>query len=341
MAYASWYDTANMFSKLTVPRILNGLKLLSSYYYSRWRRQSFQWGLPFSISIEPTTSCNLRCPECPSGLRSFTRATGMLKEDFFRTMIDQLKNQLCYLTFYFQGEPYLNPDFLTMVNYAHERKIYTATSTNGHYLTEDVAEETVRSGLDRLIISIDGTSQETYERYRVGGKLEKVLSGARNILTWKKKLNSKTPYVIFQFLVVAANEHEMDAMKKLALALGANELRFKTAQLNEFKNGNELIPEQKKFSRYKKLSDGTYTIKNALFNHCWKMWHSCVVTWDGGVVPCCFDKDASHRLGEMSNHSFEQIWRSDAYRHFRNSVLHSRSKIDICSNCTEGTTVWI
>ena len=82
-----------------------------------------------------------------------------------------------YLIFYFQGEPYLNPDFLDMVKYASGKKIYTATSTNAHYLNDANARRTIESGLDRLIISIDGTTQETYQQYRVGGHLNKVLEG--------------------------------------------------------------------------------------------------------------------------------------------------------------------
>jgi MoaA/NifB/PqqE/SkfB family radical SAM enzyme len=134
-----------------------------------------------SLAIEPTTSCNLRCPQCPSGLRSFTRETGIINEDFFKTTIDALYKELFYLTFYFQGEPYLHPDFTKMVAYASAKGIYTATSTNAHFLSNENAKKTVESGLDRLIISIDGATQEAYESYRIGGSLDKVLEGTHRI----------------------------------------------------------------------------------------------------------------------------------------------------------------
>src|SRR5436309_1497910 len=118
----NWNDTINLFSKLTPRRFWNASKVLSSYYVSKWTKKPIQWGYPVSISFEPTTSCNLRCPECPSGLRAFTRPTGMLKKDFFTETIDQLSKDLLYLVFYFQGEPYLNPDFLNMVKYASSKK---------------------------------------------------------------------------------------------------------------------------------------------------------------------------------------------------------------------------
>jgi radical SAM protein with 4Fe4S-binding SPASM domain len=333
-------DSLNFLSKLTVRRSFNGMKLLGSYFLSRLSRKAVHAGLPLSVSIEPTTSCNLRCPECPSGLRSFTRPTGMLQETMFRKVVDELQDTLCYLLFYFQGEPYLNRNFLEWVSYASQKGIYTATSTNAHYLDDETARRTVASGLDRLIISIDGTTQETYQAYRVGGKLEKVLEGTKNVVAWKKKLKSRTPHIIFQFLVVKPNEHQVAEVRQLARKLGVDAVGLKTAQIYDYAQGSPLIPEQQQFSRYKKLPDGTYSIKNKLLNHCWKMWHSCVITWDGKVVPCCFDKDAHHQLGDMQQMPFRQIWESTPYRQFRQQLLKSRSEIDICKNCTEGTKIW-
>lgn len=334
-------DSLNFITKLSLRRVWNGVKVLSSYYYSRIVHKPVLWGLPISISFEPTTSCNLRCPECPSGLRAFTRPTGMLEENFFKRTIDEIYRELLYLIFYFQGEPYLNPSFLDMVKYASEKGIYTATSTNAHYLTDDAAKKTVESGLDRLIISIDGTTQETYQQYRVGGNIEKVIAGAKNIVKWKKELNSKTPFVFFQFLVVRHNEHQIDEIKKLAKEIGVDDVRLKTAQVYDYENDpNRLIPQNEKYSRYVKNSDGTFKAKNKLANHCWKLWHANVITWDGLVVPCCFDKDAMHQLGNLKMQSFKQIWQNDNYKQFRTDLMKSRKNIDICANCSEGVSIW-
>ena len=297
-------------------------------------------GLPVSIAVEPTTSCNLRCPECPSGLRSFTRPTGMLPEAMFQALIDELAATLVNLTFYFQGEPYLHPQFIELVRYAANRRIYTSTSTNAHYLTDENARRTVESGLDRLIISIDGTTQESYQAYRIGGKLAKVIEGTQNVLRWKRALRSRTPHVVFQFLVVGPNEHQVDEVRQLGRSLGVDEVKFKTAQIYDYEHGSPLIPTNERFSRYARQPDGTYRIKNRLENGCWKMWHSCVVTWNGAVVPCCFDKDAHYQLGNVADHGFRAVWRSPPYRQFRQQLLHSRRQIDICRNCTEGTQVW-
>jgi radical SAM protein with 4Fe4S-binding SPASM domain len=318
----------------------NAASIYKSYQHSKITKNAAIQGLPITISIEPTTSCNLRCPECPSGLRAFTRPTGMLKEDLFTRIIDELSLTLTYLTFYFQGEPYLNPQFLSMVQYASQKRIYTATSTNGHYLNDDNARATVESGLDRLIISIDGTTQETYESYRVGGQLEKVIAAAENVVKWKRKLKSKTPHVVFQFLVVKPNEHEIGEVYKIAKRLSVDQVVLKTAQIYDYQHGSPLIPDNEKYSRYKKQAGGSYVLKNEMLNECWKMWHSCVITWDGKVVPCCFDKDANHVLGDLNTSTFREIWYSQRYDTFRQSLLRSRSDIEICKNCTEGTKVW-
>ncbi|MEQ9437982.1 MAG: SPASM domain-containing protein [Cyclobacteriaceae bacterium] len=333
-------DSYNIVSKLSPKRIANASRILGSYYHSRFTGQPNISGLPISLSVEPTTSCNLRCPECPSGLRSFTRPTGRLPIELYRDVIDELADTLIYLLLYFQGEPYLHPQFLELVQYASQKNIYTATSTNAHFLHDEAARKTVASGLDRLIISIDGTTQETYESYRIGGKLTKVLEGAANIVRWKKQLRSRTPQVIFQFLVVRPNEHQIEEVQQLARQIGVDEVRFKTAQIYDYEQGSPLIPTQEKYARYRQQADGSFAIKNKLLDHCWKMWHSCVMTWDGRIVPCCFDKDAHHVLGSVQEKSFREVWHSEAYRQFRTQLLQSRQQIDICQNCTEGTKVW-
>lgn len=335
-----WRDKVQIIKRTSPRRLWNVFKVIGSFYWSRLVGAPYHSGMPLAIAIEPTTACNLGCPECPSGLKAFSRPTGNLKKEFYQEVIDQVYKDTFYLTFYFQGEPYINPDFLEMVSYANEKNIYTATSTNAHFLTEENAKKTIESGLDRLIISIDGTTQEVYENYRVHGKLDKVIEGTKNIVKWKKQLKSSTPHIIFQFLVVKPNEHQIDEVYQLAEELGVDEVKLKTAQVYEHKHGNPLIPENDKYSRYKKNSDGTYSIKNSLDNNCWKLWHSCVITWDGGVIPCCFDKDAEYRLGDLEGLSFKEIWKGESYDQFRSQLMKGREHIEICRNCSEGTKVF-
>ncbi len=325
---------------ISLYRLWNLLLVKLSFFISTKFKKTVFTGMPVSISIEPTTACNLRCPECPSGLRSFTRPTGNIKFELFKRTIDQMHSHVMQLNFYFQGEPFIHPQFCDMVSYAHAKKIYTMTSTNAHFLHPAQCTAVIQSGLNELIISVDGTTQETYELYRKEGDLSKVLQGAKNMIEAKKNTKSKTPYLVFQFLVVKHNEHQIQDLYRLAEEYGIDEVRLKTAQIYNFKQGSDLIPEQEVYSRYRKTPNGEYQIKNQLLNECWRMWQGCVITWDGRVVPCCFDKDASHVLGKMENESFKAIWKGEQYTNFRNQLFISRSKIEICQNCSEGSKVF-
>jgi len=227
-----------------------------------------------------------------------------------------------------------------MIKYANQNNIYCSTSTNGHFLTDKNCKKTIESGLKRLIISIDGVDQKSYENYRINGDFSKVIAGTKNIIKWKEKLNSQTPHIIFQFLVVKTNEHLIDEIKALSKSLKINELRLKTAQLYEFKKGNPLMPTNDQYSRYKLNEDGEYELKNKLYNHCWRMWSSAVVTVNGEIVPCCFDKDAVNKIGNLNTEKFKAIWNSQSYNKFRTLILKGRNDIEICKNCSEGSKVW-
>ncbi len=333
-------DTIEILKTQSLAKIGNQILLYSSFWISRLLKKDIIWGKPIALSIEPTTACNLSCPECPSGLKQFTRPTGTLKQSTNKKIIDELEPVLSYINFYFQGEPYIHPDFLDLVSYASHKNIYTATSTNAHFLDKETAKKTVLSGLKRLIVSIDGTTQQTYERYRVNGHLKKVIEGTKNLVEQKRKLKLSTPHIIFQFLVTSYNEHQVEEAKQFAKDLGVDEIKFKTIQVYDYKNGNALLPTNEYYSRYKKQKDGTYILKNKLLNHCWRMWSSAVITWNGTVVPCCFDKDAQHQLGNLSSQSFEKIWKGESYKTFRKQILTDRKQIDICKNCTEGSKVF-
>jgi radical SAM protein with 4Fe4S-binding SPASM domain len=333
-------DSFNFLSKLNTVRVWNVIKVFVSFHLSSFLHKPIQWGKPFTISIEPTTDCNLGCPECPSGLKAFSRPTGKMDVTFFDQFLNETAASLIYLYFYFQGEPYLHPNFLEMVQKAKKRNIYTVTSTNAHFLTERKARETIESGLDRILVSVDGTTQEVYENYRKNGKLEKVKAGIANLVKAKKEMHSYTPHIILQFLVVKPNEHQIDEIKTLGKTLGVDEVALKTAQIYDFENGSDLIPSIDKYSRYHKQADGTYTIKNKMKNHCWKLWHSNVVTWDGQITPCCFDKDATYSMGNLNQTSFDAIWKNKKYAAFRKQILSNRKAIDICKNCSEGLKVF-
>lgn len=332
---------SEIIKSITVSRIINIFLLKSSFYFSRILKTPLHWGTPIAISIEPTTACNLKCPECPSGLRQFSRPTGNLKTEINSTILNNLGKNLQYINYYFQGEPFINPQFLDFVKAARKKNIYVLTSTNAHFISERTAHKIIDSDLSELIISIDGATQDTYENYRIEGKLDTVLKGLKNIIKIKEQRKSQFPIVTLQFLVTQQNEHQIKDIEAIKLQYGADNLTLKTIQVYDYENGNPLLPINEKYSRYKKGKDGKFRLKNKMSNHCWRMWSTCVFTWDGKIVPCCFDKDANYQMGELSKTEFKSIWKSEVYKDFRKKVLKNRQSIDICSNCSEGSKIWI
>jgi len=254
----------------------------------------------------------------------------------FQIIINKQKKYLIWLILYFQGEPYLNKDFFKMIAYAKSQKIFTSTSTNGHFLDKKNAEETIKSGLHKIIISLDGLNQETYEKYRIGGDYNTVIQGIKNLVQARKALKSSTPYIIVQFIVFKTNQHQLKELKKLKNELGIDKIDIKTAQIYSAKDDHHLIPDIKKYRRYRKDKKGDWEIKSSLPNYCLRMWQSAVITWDGNIAPCCFDKDVNYNMGNILNSSFEEIKNNTKYKDFRNQIFKDRSKIDICRNCSEG-----
>lgn len=325
----------SLFRALTLNKVWNFILLKVSFYLSRLLRRSIHWGRPAFLSAEPTTVCNLGCPECPSGLKAFSRPTGSMDLEMFGRLMSQTKEHLIYLILYFQGEPYLNPLFGEMVKRAKAKNIVTATSTNGHYLTERYARITVESGLDELIISLDGIDQQTYSYYRRGGDLERVLEGIKTLIRVRKEMKATHPFIHLQFIVMKQNEHQIPGFLKLSRELGVDRAVLKSAQIYSEEDQNSILPENSSRKRYHKDSQGVLHQITPLRKRCWRMWHGAVVTWDGRMVPCCYDKDAHYQMGTLDSQSLDEIWRSERYRSFRNRILKDRDSIDICRNCGE------
>lgn len=335
----AWKERFLLLRYFTFTRAYNAFKLYLSYTISRLLKRPWIKGLPISIAYEPTTSCNLRCPECPSGLRSFSRPTGNANLNEFKKLIDQVKDHVIYLTMYFQGEPYINPDFFKMIYYASKANMFTATSTNAHFLDEENCKKTIRSGLNKIIISLDGITEESYKVYRVGGELKKVKQGVKNLVAMKSKLNSETPFIIIQTIAFSHNENELDEIRALKDQWGVDDVVIKTAQVYQPEQSS-LLPTDPSLSRYQ-FKDGKYVIEQELPNYCWRLWSSPVVTQDGQMIPCCFDKDGEHSMGKpVKEGSLEEVWNNEKYNDFRSQLFRDRKSIDICKNCSEGVKVW-
>lgn len=268
-----------------------------------------------------------------------TREDGIMELDKFKKLMEETGKYLVHLTLWSQGEPFVNRDFTKMVQIAKDKGIKTMTSTNGHFLIEN-AEKIVRSGLDVLIVAMDGASQETYEKYRVNGRFEKVYNGMKAVSEAKKKHKSKTPEIELQFIVMKHNEHEGEKIRSLAYECGAQIISFKTAQVYTQEQADEFLPVQEKYRRYELDTNGKIKTKSKEINFCRWVLLCPVINWDGTVSPCCFDKNAEHGLGNVfSDGGMKKIWKSETYAKFRNQIFTQRKKIRICTNCSEGLEV--
>lgn len=316
-------------------KVGNFFKLIVSYFLAIFGMQSNTKRMPFFISVEITNYCNLHCPECPVGKNEIATAKRKNFEiDLYKSLIYQLKPTLAHIILYFQGEPFLNRKLTEFIKIAHQAKVYTTTSTNGQFLHKNNVNEIVSSGLNKIIVSIDGSTQEVYETYRIGGTLNVALQGIKELVAAKKKLKSATPSIEIQFLVLKTNEHQMVEMKRLAKSLNVDKLTFKTAQLYDFENGNDLMPTKTKYSRYKKSAEGTYYLKGNQPNRCWRMWSGAVVNVNGEILPCCFDKKSENSFGNINENSFAECWHSKNSSDFRGKILQNRKQFEMCRNCT-------
>ncbi len=292
-------------------------------------------GMPLSYSIEPTNLCNLKCPECPSGLGILTRPLGLMNPSFYEELINEISVTGFYVQLFFQGEPFINKYLSQLIKYARERRMYVSISTNGHFINDKNVDKVLDNAPDKLIYSIDGLDKKTYRNYRIGGTFAQVDKSLRLLSRRKKERKLKYPFIELQFIVMKQNEHLMNKVIVYGKDAGVDKVVFKTMQISSYKNALHFMPQNKKYRRYE-LNDGTFRITGKLKNHCFTLWKTSVITWDGRVVPCCFDKDAEFEFGRVNGRSFQSIWTSEKYNSFRQALMNNRSGINLCSNCTEG-----
>ncbi len=328
----------NIFKYLTIGRVINAKKIILSFIVSKILRKPVVWGMPVSYSIEPTNHCNLKCPECPSGLGELTRPLGLLKLNDFKNLINQIENTAFYVQLFFQGEPYINKNLPEMIKYARSKNIYVSISTNGHFITKKNVDYVLENAPDKLIFSIDGLDETTYQNYRVGGTFKQADEGLKLLTRKRDELGRKIPFIELQFIVMKQNEHQVEELLKYGKENGVDKITLKTMQVSSYENAIKFLPENPKFRRY--IIEGkSIKVKSNLKNHCFALWRTSVITWDGKVVPCCFDKDANFTLGILNGKSFDEIWRSKEYMQFRKKILNNRKGLSMCNNCTEGLKI--
>ncbi|OPZ67342.1 MAG: pyrroloquinoline quinone biosynthesis protein PqqE [bacterium ADurb.Bin478] len=324
---------------LTPYRLMNLGQVYTSLGLSRLSGRPISWGLPLVLTIEPTNRCNLACPQCSTGAGLLQRPYGDLSPALYQRILQQTQRSLLYLLLYDQGEPLLHAEYVEMVRLAKAAKVVVTCSSNGQLLADFAqARELVSSGLDQIILSVDGLEESTYQIYRRGGRLENVVAAIAHLRRAREQLKQKTPRICLQFLVMKHNEHEVERVHDTARRWGADRVLIKSVQVRSPQDADRFLPLAEKYRRYT-LGSGRLTVKSKKSKICDRLWTGCVIHQNGHVVGCCFDKDESALLGRLTEQPFLTIWRGEALRHFRRRVAGS-CKPDICNNCTHGLDLY-
>lgn len=297
------------------------------------------FGMPPVLQIEPVNYCNLRCRTCAFGAGLVRRPPVAMSFDLYRTIIDQVKDRVILVALWAWGEPFLHDRACDMIRYAKDSGLFVHTSTNGHFFeTAEKAHRVILSGLDSIILCIDGLDQETYENYRVGGTLETVLRSTVNLVEEKKRLGRRNPRITLRFLVMKHNEHQVRALESLALKLGVDTLSLRSpiARRDEIDLEEELVHvptgQGVDLFKEKKTLLGKIGVSR---RHCSRPYGNLTVFSNGDVVLCENDHSASLPLGNASRDSLRRILSSDQARDRLALFRGNPGEIPFCRHCDE------
>jgi MoaA/NifB/PqqE/SkfB family radical SAM enzyme len=300
----------------------------------KWLKRDRVWGMPYRYVIDPLNICNLRCPLCPTGLGILARERGRMSLENFKALIDQIIPYAYLVELYNLGEPFLHPQIFEMIAYASSKRIALRLSTNLNRFNREMAEKTVASGLDAMIVSVDGATQEIYEKYRRGGNLERVLSNIRLLVEEKRKAGSRTPFITLRMLVNRYNEGEINALREIASELDVDAFTIGTLFVDTTDRGQveEWLPRREELSFYDYSAE---KLENVW--HCADLWESVTINWDGGLAPCCWLHQKKHDYENAFDRPLKAIWNGDAYVSSRRVFAFGGSKpgpvTTICTVC--------
>ena len=257
-----------------------------------------------SLIIEPTNTCNLRCTFC-FVTEGMTRDGGFMDFDLFKKIIDDCPD-LEHLCMHNWGEPLLHKDIFKMIEYAKNRGVnYVVMNTNGTLLSDKMIDRIVDSKLDIIRFSIDG-SAETFKRVR-GVDLFKI---EENINKLKKTKEARRPELRMGVVFTVEEDTEGDAEDYIShWEKTVDHVRLQPKLITSPRN--QACPEP--FGKdYGKL----------------------VVLWDGRVIPCCVDYNASLTIGNIQNDTISNLWGNEKMGFLREQHLKGEFP-DTCANCNE------
>ncbi len=294
---------------------------------------------PRAAAIDPVNICNLRCPLCPTGLGKLDFDPTVMTLDAFKMIIDKIPS-LRITMLYNWGEPFLNPSIFDMVRYAASLGIYTQIDSNFSLEKEQgFFENIVTSGLSELRVSLDGASQEIYSRYRRNGEFARVLSNVQRVNAAKKRLNKKTPRLVWRFIVNKFNEGEIAAaqrrakdlkmkFQKILIGTGEDCIDFKREVSTEQCRQEWLPSPAMRQTLEKTLMGGTKSKK-----YCPFLFRLPIINPDATVSPCCFVASKTNTFGDLKQKSFLEVWHNARYRASRSLFKKTDRPAGITTIC--------
>ena len=329
-AYTLWRGGMPLGKIANVARCMTSLKF-------GWSRVL---GKPYYLMIEPTNVCNLRCPLCPTGELKLERKPGFMTMDTLKDVIEPLSDSLVEINITNYGEPTMHTELPEMISYVKSKGIRVSLGSNGHFFkTDEAAAAYVKSGLDHIYISLDGTTQETFEKYRVRGNFDRLRDCVTRLVRVRNELGYTRPEIELQFIVMRHNEHQMDEARTVADDWGADRLTFKSVSFNVAKWNDEevrnrfvdLFPANEEYQLYN-LEGTDAEWKIPIENRCDYLWRAAVVLWDGKIVPCCMDPRGEIPLG-TTHQNIAKVWNGKRFRKLRKQIRTDKTKIPLCAQC--------
>ena len=289
-------------------------------------RKVFLKSLPVKVMIEPCNICNLKCEGCITGIKHPEAIKPlMLNFDQFRRIFDPVKEYVFSISLYNWGEPFLNEDIFSIVNYAVSNRCAVTLHSNFNVFNEGMAERAILSRLTHIYLSIDGATQETYEKYRKGGDLSRVLKNIEILVNKRKEMKSIFPIVTWKYLIFPHNFREIEMARRRSKELNVDGFEVFFGNLDNVATfGSE--------ARYDPAT-GKIVIYHKHF--CDSLWDTLIMYPDGSVVPCCQSFRKIDIFGNSNAHSIREIWNNDDYSKMRSIIGRRRIEKGIRTPCRD------
>ena len=315
---------------------------LAKVEYERMRRKVRVASHPYLLIIDPCNFCNLRCPLCPTGLNDLGREQSMMSLEHFKHYFDPHVPYLFETYLHNWGESMFNKDVFRMIDHAQRSNVGTNLSSNLVIASSEDLDSLLDSGLEYLVVSLDGASSETYLKYRIRGDFERVVDNMAELIRRRNARGMKTPVIEWQYIVMKTNEHEIPQAEAMAKKLGVDLIRFIPVGMPfEFKNRKETAdiwyPESVKGRVDSDHTEQQYGQADKP-SPCFYLYRSMTVNPDGGVSPCCVVYRQNRDFAQLSDQPIDLlgIWNNDKFQSARS--LFSTEVIDkrrptVCDTC--------